>query len=500
MLTSAPPSRWALLFGVTCLVACSDDASTPSGVATPADTGLARDASVPPPDSLPSVVDAASDVDALASDLGPIADSAPPPDAVADATVDAAPAVPADIGPPLSASQRCFADITDPESPGPDYDQHAPVVGSHCAGTNHQDIQGVERVVFLGDSVTNGTPNDFHALCLDNDHFFRVRLANWLSERFDLDQGEPVDWEQWEAYSCLYDGNAGARNVGDFWNCAQWGADNGDFMGRINTRQVPEDEREAFCDDCCAQRVCGPDRRCIRSAASPATDDQCERPDKSLFRCVPEGVIEERTLFVFTTGGNDVAKITQRGGEFQMDTEEGRAEIEAGYPSVWRLAREAMAYFEVAIRFMKDPARFPNGSYVVVGGPFEFTDGTGRAGACQPQQIETPFGPIDLSALAINVAALAGLNEWADPRVQRDIINYMLEEYMRIAVEHEADYVWVLEHFCGHGYVAAGAEPDMSNSCYRADDPTLWFDATCTHPNDDGHAALFRLFRDVIAE
>jgi hypothetical protein len=39
-----------------------------------------------------------------------------------------------------------------------DYEQFDPIIGSHCKGTNHQDIIDIERVVFLGDSVTVGTP------------------------------------------------------------------------------------------------------------------------------------------------------------------------------------------------------------------------------------------------------------------------------------------------------------------------------------------------------
>jgi hypothetical protein len=239
----------------------------------------------------------------------------------------------------------------------------------------------------------------------------------------------------------------------------------------------------------------------MRSSASPALDDQCGQPDTALFQCVPEGVSPERTLFAFTIGGNDVAALTKMGGEFTLDTPEGRAEIEAGYPSVRAKAEEAIRFLEEAIRFMTDPRRFPNGSYVVMGGPFEFTDGTGQVGACQPASIEIPFvGELDLSGLAIDVASLVGFSEWVNPAAQREIITYMLEQYMRITVEYGIDYVWVLEHFCGHGYVAAGANADMNNACYRPDDPTLWFDASCTHPNDAGHDALFRLFRDVIAE
>jgi lysophospholipase L1-like esterase len=52
----------------------------------------------------------------------------------------------------------CFEGLGDPSQPAPDYDQFDPAVGSHCKGTNHQAIEGVEKVVFLGDSITEGTP------------------------------------------------------------------------------------------------------------------------------------------------------------------------------------------------------------------------------------------------------------------------------------------------------------------------------------------------------
>lgn len=39
-----------------------------------------------------------------------------------------------------------------------DYLQFDPIIGSHCKGTNHQDIIDIERVVFLGDSVHGRDP------------------------------------------------------------------------------------------------------------------------------------------------------------------------------------------------------------------------------------------------------------------------------------------------------------------------------------------------------
>ena len=451
---------------------------------TPLDASVSEDVRVPM-DVAPTELDLEVD-GAVAVDSGPdamVLDAGSTPDAAAP------------------TFESCFEDIAGPDGSGPNYSQHSPIVGRHCSGTNHQDIEGVQRVVFLGDSVTNGTPNDLHPLCLDNDHFFRVRLANWLADRFDLSKGEPLGWEQWEAYSCLYDGAPGQQTAGAFWNCARWGARVDDFLGKVSTRQFEGQERLDYCRDCCAGGDCGPDGNCVRAAGSLALDERCRTPDKSLFQCVPGGVVEERTLFAFTMGGNDVAAITKMGGEFTRDTPEGRAEIDAGYPTVWAKAREAAQFLEEAVKFMTDPERFPNGSYVVMGGPFEFTDGTGQVSACRPSTIDIPLvGEIDLSSLAIDVAALVGLSEWAEPSEQRAIVSFLLEEYMRITVEHSIDYVWVLEHFCGHGYVATGEMADESNSCYRPDDPSLWFDVSCTHPNDLGHEALFRLFRDVIEE
>jgi len=71
---------------------------------------------------------------------------------------------------------------------------------------------------------------------------------------------------------------------------------------------------------------------------------------------------------------------------------------------------------------------------------------------------------------------------------------------MRLAVEFQVDLAWMLESFCGHGYVATGADADMSNRCYRPDDPSRWFDVTCIHPNERGHTEIFKLFRALVLE
>jgi hypothetical protein len=74
--------------------------------------------------------------------------------------------------------ENCFSDVGDANSSAPEYDQFDPVVGRHCSGTNHQDIAGIEKVVYLGDSITEGTwPT------LEED-FYRNQLTGMLDAQF----------------------------------------------------------------------------------------------------------------------------------------------------------------------------------------------------------------------------------------------------------------------------------------------------------------------------
>lgn len=92
--------------------------------------------------------------------------------------------------------EQCFAETGG--DLGPDYAQFEPTVGSHCHGTNHQDIQDIERLVFLGDSVTVGTPP-----WLITDYYW-VRLYEALKLRFGADL--------------------------EVQNCAKWGARTDDLL------------------------------------------------------------------------------------------------------------------------------------------------------------------------------------------------------------------------------------------------------------------------------
>lgn len=148
--------------------------------------------------------------------------------------------------------ETCFPEIFDPTLPGPDYDQFAPLVGPHCAGTDHQDIDGVERVVFIGDSITVGSPPTLPGA------FYRTILADDLAAHFGIDPPQ-FAWR----YHTL-SGGAFIEESGAFAHCAKWGAQTDDLAGQL------ED-------------------------------------------CFPEDARAETTLVVLTIGGNDLAQVAKHG-------------------------------------------------------------------------------------------------------------------------------------------------------------------------------------------
>lgn len=80
--------------------------------------------------------------------------------------------------PGILTASKCWEHKSGDGSVGTDYDQYNPIIGSHCMGTNHQDITGIEKVVFLGDSVTEGTPpTPFW-------QYYRFVLSQMLEQKF----------------------------------------------------------------------------------------------------------------------------------------------------------------------------------------------------------------------------------------------------------------------------------------------------------------------------
>jgi lysophospholipase L1-like esterase len=187
-------------------------------------------------------------------------------------------------------ASECFADdYVTPLPIAPDYDPFGPVIGSHCLGTNHQDIGGVERVVFLGDSITVGTPPNLPEQC------YRSLLAEALALRFGI--AAPAGL--WKAYDPVT-GKAVMAESGAFASCSQWGARVADLLQ--GGQQVAE--------------------------------------------CFPPETLAKRTLVIMTVGGNDLASLTQ-------DAINGasQAELQATTEQWIATMREAVAWFRAPGRF-----------------------------------------------------------------------------------------------------------------------------------------------------
>jgi lysophospholipase L1-like esterase len=286
-----------------------------------------------------------------------------------------------DPEPALSVRDRCFPGIGDPSLMMPEYDRFEPTVGAHCAGTAHQQIDGVERVVFVGDSVTKGTPPT------DEDDFFRTLVAEGLEERFP------------------------GVEVAD---CSAWGAETHDLHG-------PDGQLEACFDD----------------------------------------VNPERTLVIGTIGGNDMFEVATRMHEGET--------LEQLVPRL----DQSLGDIEQLFAWLADADRFPAGAQVVLANAYEFTDATGDLASCPTAEF---FG-YDFQVPAM-----------------RDAYVHLDEGYLELAVEYRVDVMFLLEHFCGHGFFS----DDPTNECYRGPETPRWFDGTCIHPNPDGHAAIAELFLQVV--
>jgi len=196
------------LTAVLGLGACSDDAA---GDGTPSDSGGATG-------STGATDDTTGELDTAATD-----------DAEGTSSADGGSTDTGDTDGPVGVD--CIDDqFVNGPSPGPDYSMFDVELGSHCQGTNQQDITEIERVVFLGDSVTVGTPPT------GAPDFYRSILADALALEFGLEPPEAA-WKQVN----IFDGTSQVQRSGDFASCAVWGARNDDIQAQMDECFTPED-------------------------------------------------------------------------------------------------------------------------------------------------------------------------------------------------------------------------------------------------------------------
>ncbi len=244
---------------------------------------------------------------------------------------------PGDAG-PVTASE-CFAKQfvnSGATSLGPDYDQFAPVIGSHCNGTNHQNIQGVQKVVFLGDSVTVGTP----PTNLNPGAVYRAILAQKLAPLLKITP-PGFGWGGADPFN----GVALPKESGDFISCAKWGARTDDLMK--DSTQVEE--------------------------------------------CIPPDKRDLHYLVIMTMGGNDIASITQDGG--------GTSPAKT-IPQLWQETQDFVKLLGDTVAWLKDKQNVPGGVNVVFANMYEFTDGTGETNSCATASLGGIQPWQDVTALA----------------------------------------------------------------------------------------------------
>ena len=213
----------------------------------------------------------------------------------------------------------CFAkQFVNPQTLGPDYDQFNPVIGSHCNGTNHQKIQGIQRVVFLGDSITVGTP----PTNINPAAVYRAIVSKSLAPKLGV-KAAGFGWGGADPFS----GTAFPKESGDFVSCSKWGARTDDLMKDGN--QVVD--------------------------------------------CIPPNKRHLKHLVIMTMGGNDIAAITKDGGGSNPSKT---------IPQLWQDTKDFVQHLRDAVEWMKNPANVPGGVDVVFANMYEFTDGTGATNSC----------------------------------------------------------------------------------------------------------------------
>ncbi len=308
--------RWGLWIGCSVLaIACGDAPATTGtdgedGTTSMSSSGGSPDDTVSNDGPLPdgSGSDGGStdtgSTDAGSTDTGSSSDGA-------DTTTTT-------TGSPPETFEECFEGQFVNDPPFPDYDQYDPVIGSHCVGTNHQDIADVERVVFLGDSITVGSRPTLP------DQAYRAVLANALRDQFGLTYGDGISEALWKAPD-PFSGQSVVQHAGDFSSCARWGARNDDLPVMVGYQL----------EDCFA-------------------DEQ----------------LDLTTLVVMTSGGNDVSSLAQ----------DAIAGVPIG--DLMLEADQILDYKRDAVEWLTAPGRFTNGIYVVFANIYEFTDGTADVMSC----------------------------------------------------------------------------------------------------------------------
>lgn len=165
------------------------------------------------------------------------------------------------------------------------------------------------------------------------------------------------------------------------------------------------------------------------------------------------------TLVVVSAGGNDLLN-------------DATALLDAA--KTQQIAQTIAANLKTALAAFADKAKFPGEVFVLALNVYEMTDGQGTL----PDDAQVISACKQLQALGPVVGGTV-LQSF-------DVFNTTLEAAY---AQQGLLLIDVHQAFLGHGF----NYDDSTNPHYHADDPTLWLQADCIHPNQAGHAGIRRL-------
>ena len=121
-----------------------------------------------------------------------------------------------------------------------------------------------------------------------------------------------------------------------------------------------------------------------------------------------------------------------------------------------------------------------------------------RVASVRQRWLEPGYGYIRIAQFqnATGDDVIRSLEKLMAEQELKGLVIWATEQYMSIAVETQSDIVFMLEHFCGHGW----NHDNPAARCYLGPDTERWFDFTCIHPNPAGHAVLADMFEAVVNE
>jgi lysophospholipase L1-like esterase len=181
------------------------------------------------------------------------------------------------------------------------------------------------------------------------------------------------------------------------------------------------------------------------------------------------GVIEQAKLAPANPAGNTLVALSIGGNDLINN-----ATALMSADQTRQIAQTVSANVAEALRVFADKARYPGEVFVVALNVYEMTDGQGTIPEGEPvvalcEQLQS-LGPLFGTTMVQNF----------------DVFNTTLETAF---AQQGLLLIDVHEAFLGHAF----HYKDASHPHYHADDPTLWLQYDCIHPNQAGHDAIRRL-------